>query len=93
MEIFIDALIKYEKIQQALFDINKLQVQVEDINQKCGSCYYWMTSNCYREKTHKVSANERKCDDFKIGVGYENIIKGNENKISELKSFLKEKNE
>jgi len=36
----------------------------------CGSCQYWRTSDCIRDKKHIVAMYDLKCDHFRIGIGY-----------------------
>lgn len=83
-----NSIMKADTIRQIKIKIRELDEQNSNINQKCGTCYYWMKSNCNREKGHKVSCNERKCDAFKLGTGYEELITKNENKIKELRSKI-----
>lgn len=83
-----DAFMEADKIRQVKLKIRETIAHRDDISQKCGSCYYWMTQQCKREQNHKVSCNERKCDDFKLGVGYDKIIEKDNTLIAELTASL-----
>lgn len=48
-------------------EINKLMDTIHEVSTRCGSCVYWMTRQCPREKQHHVSYKEIACDRFRMG--------------------------
>lgn len=82
------AFMKAEKARQTKLKILETIAHIDDISKKCGSCHYWMTQQCKREQNHKVSCNETKCDDFKLGIGYDIIIEKYNALITELTAYL-----
>ena len=44
---------------------------------------------CKRERKHKVTCNEFKCNEFEMGTFYKNLIKNKELKIKTLLKNLK----
>jgi len=65
-------------------EANQLRQQIIHIENTCGSCNKWMTSDCKREKNHKVTCNESKCNDFQIQQFYINLINERETKAKQL---------
>lgn len=83
-----DAFMKAEKTRQTKLKILETIAHRDNISKKCGSCHYWMTKQCKREQKHKVSCNETKCDDFKLGFEYYTIIEKDNALITELTASL-----
>ena len=60
-----DSILKADARRQAIGDIRSKKKQISKLPTVCGSCDLWMTSQCKKEKTIKVSCNMSICSDFK----------------------------
>ena len=83
-----DLIFKAENINQTKRRITELKEQNKHMLNTCGHCYFWMTQQCTREKGHKVSCNEAKCEGFKLGLSYDKHIEKNENEIIKLQNQI-----
>lgn len=65
----------------AIIEINE---EIFNSKNSCGSCKLWMTQQCEREKHHKVSCGENKCDQFEIKDSSVDFINKKEKELKEL---------
>lgn len=85
----LDAIIEVGKEDQAKREITRLEKQNNDLQNECGSCKYWMTKSCEREKDHKVSCAERICKKFSMDSFSFGLLFKNNSKIQDLKINFK----
>lgn len=90
MEEIFDAFDKISEISNLRWEINQLERDVNHSMSTCGSCEYWITSNCPREKTRKVTCNDliRSCEKFKMKKWSEDFINSKKAKLVELNEKL-----
>jgi valyl-tRNA synthetase len=84
----VDAFIKAEKINQIKSAIEDKQNHITDLPTKCGSCSFWMTSDCPKEKHTKVSNGMPICNSFKKAFWIDKTIQKLDSEISELQLSL-----
>jgi hypothetical protein len=90
----VDAFIKVEKINQIKSEIRNKQNQIKyklennELPTKCGSCSFWMTSDCPKEKHTKVSNGMPICNSFKKAFWIDKTIQKLETEIHELQFSL-----
>jgi uncharacterized membrane protein YsdA (DUF1294 family) len=86
-EIF-DNILKADKKRQVIGDIRDKERKINELPTVCGSCDLWMTGQCKREKTKKVSCNMPICSDFKQQKWVTDFISKLQIEISELRTVL-----
>jgi len=84
----VDAFIRVEKINQIKRQITTKQNQINNLPTKCGSCSFWMISDCPKEKHTKVSNGMPICNSFKKAFWIDKTIEKWQLEISELESSL-----
>ena len=67
-------------------EASRLREENRRMGNACGSCKKWMTSDCQREKNHKVHCNELKCSDFQIDNWTTDLIKRRESEAVTLEN-------
>jgi hypothetical protein len=60
-----DIIKKADTKRQLIGDIRSKEQKINELPKVCGSCDLWMTNQCQREKTRKVSNGMPICNDFK----------------------------
>lgn len=74
MNSFWDKILKVDKNLQIEHDIRYKNQRIYELRSVCGSCDLWMTSECKREITMKVSCNMPICNDFKQKIYVTDLI-------------------
>jgi len=69
-------------------EFNTISQEVSRIENSCGSCNKWMTKQCEREKHHKVSCGEIKCNDFDISSLTQLTLNKKYERINSLKEII-----
>lgn len=87
IEIF-DSILKLSEKSQILDNIQSKKRQISELPTICGSCALWMTIQCNREKTRKVSCNMSACSDFKYEKWVSDLISKLENEVYDLEVSL-----
>ena len=64
--------------------IIEIKEEISNSKSECGSCKLWMTQQCNREKHHKVSCGEKKCEQFNIKTWSSEFIAKKEKELEEL---------
>lgn len=84
----VDVFIKAEKIKQIKSEIRTKQNNIDELPTKCGSCSFWMTSDCPKEKHTKVSNGMPICNSFKKDFWIDKLIGKWQSEMDELQSSL-----
>ena len=79
-----DVFLQSDLDRQKKIEIKELENQIFKIKNECGSCSKWMTSQCNREKSHKVTMSERKCSDFNMCLLTNRTLAEKEQKLIKL---------
>jgi hypothetical protein len=69
-------------------DIRHKERKIDELLNVCGSCDFWMTSQCQREKTKMVSNSMPICSDFKQQEWVAKFITKLQVEVVELKIVL-----
>ena len=83
-----DFIAKADKKRQILGDIRSKEQKINELPKVCGSCNLWMTNQCQREKTRKVSNGMPICSDFKQQKWVTDFISKLQVEVSELRTVL-----
>jgi hypothetical protein len=87
-EIF-DSFTRLSEVIHSRDEIKSLKEQNHSLNNECGCCKLWITSQCPKESKKKVSCTDLVCEKFDKNDWVKNLLIKNENKIKELESKIK----
>ncbi len=85
---FVNAFVRQSNINELKREIAEKQKQINDLPTKCGSCEFWMTPKCNREKTIMVSIGMPICNDFKKTFWIDETIEKWEKELYDLNDSL-----
>ncbi len=83
-----DFIAKSDKKRQIIGDIRTKEQKINELPKVCGSCDLWMTAQCKREKTRKVSNGMPICSDFQQQKMVTDFISKLQFEVSELRDVL-----
>lgn len=83
-----DNILKADKKRQIIGDIKSKERKINELPTRCGSCDLWMTNQCQREKTRKVSDGMAICSDFQQQKWVTDFISKLKVEVSELRAVL-----
>ena len=83
-----DNILKADKKRQIIGDIRSKERKINELPTRCGSCDLWMTNQCQREKTRKVSDGMPICSDFQQQKWVTDFISKLKVEVSELRVVL-----
>lgn len=83
-----DNILKADKKRQIIGDIKSKERKINELPTQCGSCDLWMTNQCKREKTRKVSNSMPICSDFQQQKWVTDLIDKLHTEVSELHTVL-----
>lgn len=84
----VDGFITLSNINEIKRKIQEKENQIKDLPTKCGSCEFWMTPKCNREKTMMVSNGMSICDSFKKTFWIDETIENWKKELIELNNSL-----
>jgi hypothetical protein len=88
MNDIFDSFLNADRKRQAYYDARLKEKQITELPTKCGSCNLWMTKQCHRENTRKVSNGMSICDDFQQQQWVTDYIKKLKLEVTELNNLI-----
>jgi hypothetical protein len=83
-----DFIAKADNRRQIIDNIRAKEQKINELPKVCGSCDLWMTNQCQREKTRKVSNGMPVCNDYKQQKWVTDFISKLQIEVSELRAVL-----
>jgi len=81
-----DKFLEADQRRLSRIEASRLREENRRMGNACGSCKKWMTSDCQREKNHKVHCNELKCSDFQIDSWTTDLMQRRESEAVNLEN-------